>query len=667
VSEVSSVVHSPDNRQHVVVASGTGGPEREVELANDAMGDFDLDGAVAHLSAAIRQFTAAAAPRRAAMACVRLGDVFANYMGNMTAARAWFARAARLVEGDPCVEQGWAAVAAMGCDVDDPAVLLANAELALDRARQFGDVNLETKALADAGLAHVQAGRLTEGMALLDEAMALACGAADDSDAAGKSVCSLFTACYFAADFDRAASWAAALRRHGIIGPAPGGQIFLSNHCDSVHATLLCELGRFGEAEAVLARAIADFEAAMPGGSWHAAIALADLRIRQGRFADAETLLLGKDGHLQALLPMARLHLARGDHELARVTARRGLRLIGADRLRAAELLAVLVEAELAAGDHEGAVAASADLDARTRDVAVPALRARSAAVQARVLAAGGDLAGGIAVLEAAADSVTSAGTPWLHASLLLESAHLREQAGDRAAAIVDAKAAAATLAGLDVVVSARDRALLDRLGAEMPAAPAGNPVVTATLTRDGRVWVAAAGDTRVRLTDTKGFRYLGELVSSPGIERHALDLVDRVEGVAGSSGADRRHLGDAGELLDSQARSAYRHRIEQLRAEVDGALGAGDDRLAEARQYELDQLVGQLAQAFGLGGRSRKAASAAERARLNVTRALRSATARLIEAFPEAGGSLDRSIRTGMYCVYDPGDVTEVLWVVHP
>ena len=91
----------------------------------------------------------------------------------------------------------------MGCDVDDPAELLAAAELALDRARRFGDVNLETKALADAGLAHVQAGRVAEGMALLDEAMALACGPADDADAAAKSVCSFFTACYFAADFER--------------------------------------------------------------------------------------------------------------------------------------------------------------------------------------------------------------------------------------------------------------------------------------------------------------------------------------------------------------------------------------------------------------------------------------------------------------------------------
>ena len=43
----------------------------------------------------------------------------------------------------------------------------------------------------------------------------------------------------------------------------------------------------------------------------------------------------------RALLPAARLHAERGELDVAEATARRGLRLIGADRLRAAELLGV--------------------------------------------------------------------------------------------------------------------------------------------------------------------------------------------------------------------------------------------------------------------------------------------------------------------------------------
>ena len=166
--------------------------------ADVALAVGDVDGTIAHLAAAIREFEAAGDNRSAAMACSRLGYLYTVALGNKVAGRPWFARAVRLVEHEePCVEQGWVAVAAMGCEVDDPDVLLERAELALDRARRFGDVHLEVKALADGGLAHVEAGRVADGMTMLDEAMALACGAAvDDVEIVGTSVCSFYTACY---------------------------------------------------------------------------------------------------------------------------------------------------------------------------------------------------------------------------------------------------------------------------------------------------------------------------------------------------------------------------------------------------------------------------------------------------------------------------------------
>ena len=128
-------------------------------------------------------------------------------LGNKVAARSWFTRAMRLVEDEePCVEQGWAAIAMIGCEVDDPDVLWERATYALERARRFGDIDLEIKALADAGLALVQAGRLVEGMEMLDESMALACaGGSNDPWALGKSVCSFYTACGYTADFERVA------------------------------------------------------------------------------------------------------------------------------------------------------------------------------------------------------------------------------------------------------------------------------------------------------------------------------------------------------------------------------------------------------------------------------------------------------------------------------
>ena len=636
--------------------------------AVDALNPAEADATIERLSAAIRKFTEAGDRRRAAMACAQLGDVFAYAVGNLTAARAWYLRATRMVEDEPpCIEQGWVAVMALGCDVDDPDELQVRAQLALDRARQFGDVNLEAKALADLGLANVQAGRTKEGMALLDEAMALVCGPADDVEATGKSVCSFLTACYFAADFDRAGAWADTLRRQGLIGSAPGVPMFLSGHCDSVQAAALCELGRWGDAEVMLSRAIEEFESRMQMPSWHPAISLAELRIRQGRLAEAEMLLLGKDGHFQALLPAARLHLARGDYDLARATAVRGLRSIRDDRLRAAELLAVLVDTELGEGDLDAATAACEDLLARGAGLDVPGLQARIAAVHARVLAAGGDLPAAIGAVEAALDQLSATGVPLLRATLLLDLVRLHERAGNRAAAKVEAGRAAGILAGLDVTLPPDDVALLERFCGPARASGDGAAPRTAELRREERCWVVAYRDLRTRLPDTKGLRYLAELVRSPGVERHALDLVDRVEGVGADGDVDRRRLGDAGELLDSRARSAYRHRIEALRSDIDDALDRGAEHQAEVLQAELDQLAAQLAQAFGLGGRSRRASSVAERARVNVTRALRAAIDRVTECAPDAGEVLDRRVRTGMYCAFEPDAGDAVRWLFIP
>jgi tetratricopeptide (TPR) repeat protein len=473
------------------------------------------------------------------------------------------------------------------------------------------------------------------------------------------SVCSFFTACYYAADFERAGSWVGVLRRRGLISLEPGAPVFLSSHCDSVQATLLVELGRWSEAEAVLVRAKAAFESAMQMPSWHPDIALADLRIKQGRLSEAEALLVGKDQSVQALLPAARLHLARGDHELAQAVARRGLRVVGGDRLRAVELLTTLIDAELAAGDVDGAVRSSRALAERAADLDVAALRARGAAACARAMTASGAIEEAIGELERAVDGIDGGKLPWLCATLHLELARRRDELGDRSGAAAHARSAAAILPTLDVVMSPEDTVLLDRLDVGRFAVARSQAV----LARGTAWWTASCGGTTARMRNSKGLCYLAELLNGPGSEYHVLDLADRIEGIALRGGPDRRALGDAGEILDSRARTDYRRRIEALRAEVDEALAADMFDTAEAVQAELDQLVGQLAAAFGLGGRTRRAASAVERARLNVTRAIRSAIANLEEALPEARATLGPRVRTGVYCAYEP-DGDEVTWV---
>jgi hypothetical protein len=75
-------------------------------------------------------------------------------------------------------------------------------------------------------------------------------------------------------------------------------------------------------------------------------------------------------------------------------------------------------------------------------------------------------------------------------------------------------------------------------------------------------------------------------------------------------------------------------------------------------------QLVSQLAAAFGLGGRGRRTSSTVEKARLNVTRSIRTAVRRIEEVLPEGGALLDRAVRTGTYCAYEPA-TGDRRWIV--
>jgi hypothetical protein len=124
-----------------------------------------------------RSFTAASAKCRTAMACVRLGDTLANAMGTLRRARPGSRGRPASSRTSPIAwsRGGWRWRPWDATSPTRPCCWRPPNWRSTGPAAS-GTSNLETKALADAGLAHVRAGRVAEGMALLDEAMALACG-----------------------------------------------------------------------------------------------------------------------------------------------------------------------------------------------------------------------------------------------------------------------------------------------------------------------------------------------------------------------------------------------------------------------------------------------------------------------------------------------------------
>ena len=121
--------------------------------------------------------------------------------------------------------------------------------------------------------------------------------------------------------------------------------------------------------------------------------------------------------------------------------------------------------------------------------------------------------------------------------------------------------------------------------------------------------------------------------------------------------------LSDTGPILDERAKTAYRARLRELEEELAEATSWADPvRAAKARQ-EMQFLVGQLAGAVGLGGRDRKTGSPAERARVNVTRAIRGALSRIRAHSPALADHLDATIHTGTFCAYTPDPRAPITW----
>ena len=255
-----------------------------------------------------------------------------------------------------------------------------------------------------------------------------------------------------------------------------------------------------------------------------------------------------------------------------------------------------------------------------------------------------------------------------------------RGQAGDRhrALELLDQALAAADALGMAIVTDGA-RALQAAQAAttsERGPAEAARPEVAGTVfRREGEYWTVAYEGSVVRLKDTKGLRHLARLLTHPARELLAVDLEAadcRPAGAAapgprGRAGAGelaaRPDLGDAGTLLDATAKAAYKARLGELRADLEEARSGNDPVRASRARAELDFLAAELARAVGLGGRDRRAASHAERARLNATRAIRAAMANLARAHPALGEHLSSTIRTGRYCSYTPDPRAPIRW----
>jgi DNA-binding NarL/FixJ family response regulator len=283
------------------VANFQGEYERSIELKEEAF----------------REFRKRNQPTRAADVARWLAFMYATYHGNFSVASGWMGRAQSLMEGtEESAAHGWLVLDRAPFS-RDPAEREQLATAALAIARRYGDTDLEFEAVALLGESYVASGRIDEGMALLDQAMAAITGREiSDHKVMGEIYCRLLSACEQALDVRRAEEWVAAVDRY------IAWRDFVRPTCRTHYGGILVALGRWAEAETELVAAVEAFERGYRGDRAFPLIRLADLRVRQGRFEEAERLLEGQEWHPTARRAAATIAWGRGNLELAEELAR---------------------------------------------------------------------------------------------------------------------------------------------------------------------------------------------------------------------------------------------------------------------------------------------------------------------------------------------------------
>ncbi|TDD71965.1 LuxR family transcriptional regulator [Jiangella aurantiaca] len=395
--------------------------------------------------------------------------------GEQAQAGGWLARADRLLDevGRDCAESGYLLVARARqmLAVGDEAVAAEMFAEVGAIGQRHRDVDLVVLGRMGQGRALVGLGKVTEGIALLDEVMVAVTSGEVGPVLTGIVYCTVLDACRATFDLRRAREWTTALSRWCEAQP---DLVPYRGECQVHRAHVLRDQGAWQDALAVAGdacRRLSDPPGQPAVGDAH--YERAELHRLRGEVAAAEDAyrLAGLSGR-DPQPGLALLRLDQGRVAASVAGLRRALDEIPSPIERPA-LLAALVEALLAAGDADGADTAAAELAELAGAAQVPMLAAMSAYATASVRLSRGDPAGALAAARRSWAGFHDVATPYEAARARVLVGLACRELGDADAAAVEFDAAARTFRRLSAGPD------LDRLRTLTDGGPAGGGGLT--------------------------------------------------------------------------------------------------------------------------------------------------------------------------------------------
>jgi hypothetical protein len=210
-----------------------------------------------------------------------------------------------------------------------------------------------------------------------------------------------------------------------------------------------------------------------------------------------------------------------------------------------------------------------------------------------------------------------------------------------------------------------------DGIARAIPAKSKPDTVTGNVFRKKGQYWTISFEGQNFPLKDSKGLQYLAFLLAHPGQNFHAYEILSGVDGeepMPGHSVTNKMReqhfiedglkissLGDAGPLLDNQAKKQYKKRLEELRKELEEAKEFSHIEQAERAQEEMEALEDALTAAFGLNGRARKGGDPNERARKTLSTAIRRTLVHIKKENIDLWRHLKDFLDLGLFSSYHP------------
>src|SRR5512132_626359 len=392
--------------------------------------------------------------------------------GEMGPGTGWLGRAQRLLdrESEDCVERGYLLIpVAFQHEADgDFEGASATAAAAAEIGERFGDRDLFALAVHGQGGWLVKAGRLREGLGLLDEAMVAATSGELSPIVTGMVYCSVIATCEEVYDLRRAQEWTAALKEGCDRQP---DLMAFTGRC-MVHRAEIMQLhGAWTAAVEEAQRAGARFERAMnTGAAAKASYLQGDVHRLRGEPDAAEDAY--KEASRFGWEPqpgLALLRLAQGRGDAAAAAIRR---VMGetTETLRRASLLPAYVQIMLAVGDVDAARDACRELAEISEQFESDVLAAMLDQARGAVELADGDARAALAPLRQASQAWQGVQAPYEAARVRVLLGLACRAVGDEDAFELELDAARATF---DELGAAPDVAWVDSLAGRVESADA--------------------------------------------------------------------------------------------------------------------------------------------------------------------------------------------------